>query len=349
MRTLSAALTTVQDSGSAIPYIKLKFTSKDGSTTYDYSTRILSLEHHEEPFKDYAYIIIRNDDLAIPDLTGYWVQIGYGFYTGNNVAEPDGDTAGNEYSYSARLWVKNQREVSMQGVLQVILYLEGVWVMMAERYLIGSANPPYYDDDPYETSTIYEILEDIIETELTKVGYTFLLSALGDQDDDIINDYIPTLVINVPGMETFRVIVQRLVDMTHCYLRSRANLTFEVRYPTAIDSVDATFYSYQQPYFKEYTEVRNAIVPNKITVFANEEGGWNIQGQAEDSNQIARYVETEDFLLAGDITDSTDAINRASAILTKQKSDLLGGRLIIPHHCGLELYDRVEIRDTRGT
>lgn len=363
-RTLSAALTTEQQAVSATPYVKLKFTSKDGNTTYDYSGRKKFIEHHEEPYMDYAQIVLRNDDLTFGvedeskvDLTGYWVQIGWGFKTGNAVADYSsgdinaaswGDNDVNEYSYSARLWVKSQREISAEGQLIVILYLEGVWKVMAERPLLVGT-PPFYDLEPYENTTIYGILEDMIETQLTAAtSYTFILSALGSQDDGIVNDYNPTLEFNNPDLEDYNTIVQRLMEMTKCYLRARAGLTFEVRYPLGSDSDDETFYSYQAHYLFDYSEVRNVLIPNYVIVYANADD-YDVSGEDSDIGEISKYMEVKAIYLAGSITNVTDATNRTSAILTKAKAEILAGRLVIPHDCGMELYDRVKVYDTRGT
>src|SRR4030042_310744 len=100
-----------QIADSSSPYIRLNFISRDGGTTYNYSGRLVQLEHHEEPYNDYATIDLYNNDLVIGyggskvDLRGYHVFIGYGYTTGNAVAEPNGDGSTHEYSYTSCLWV----------------------------------------------------------------------------------------------------------------------------------------------------------------------------------------------------------------------------------------------------
>ena len=51
--------------------------------------------------------------------------------------------------------------------------------------------------------------------------------------------------------------------------------------------------------------------------------------------------------LAAELTTQADADNRAAAILTRIKAELLGGRLLIPHDCSVELYDKVQVFDSR--
>ena len=84
-RSISTELQLAQDNSKRKPYLPLVFTSKDGLTTVDYSyvhvsttNRLLYIEHSEFPYDDSAIIILQNNDLAVPDLKGYWVEIGYG-------------------------------------------------------------------------------------------------------------------------------------------------------------------------------------------------------------------------------------------------------------------------------
>lgn len=341
MRTITSTLKDAQEDVSNTPYVRLVFTH--GSTTHDYSDRKLLVEHHEEPYNDYAIILLQNEDRAVPDLTGYYVDIGYGHET----------TSGEEYSTSPRLWVKAQSNISLQGKLVVALTLEGMWSLMGEQQLI-IGNPPFYDDDPYTTSTAYGIIEAIIETELsaaTSLGFT--LDALGGQDDSIINTFIPKFYPNETAYDDINTLIQLLMDMTKCYLRAEASLQFKVVYPQESDSVDENYYSAQAHYFLEYAEKTNLLIPNYIIVFCNRVNDWDassiITGEAQDTDQQAKYMVVKGLFTAPTITTQFDASTRAAVILTRLKAEVLSGRLIIPHDCSVELYDRVAIHDTRGT
>jgi hypothetical protein len=138
-RSISETYRAAQQAPNKTPYFKLVFTSKDGGTTVDLSTdgtygnRILLIDHTEEPYNDFATIIFRNNDRALPsNLKGYWVEIGYGYVTG----------AGNEYlgdgtnePAPARLWVKHQQTVSAAGKLWELLELEGMWALLRESLI----------------------------------------------------------------------------------------------------------------------------------------------------------------------------------------------------------------------
>jgi len=335
-RSISATLQTATENMGS-PYIYLLFTSADAGTTYDYSSdqegrRILQLEHHEEAYNDYATIVLRNEDRAIPDLRGYWTEIGYGYVA-----------SGNEYAQTPRLWVKSQQTVSMEGVLVDILMLEGMWSKLREIiYRVG--DPPFYQID-YTTDTVLTIITAV----LTELGMT--LNAIGDQSDGIIDVYTPNFSINERPFEYGASLLYRLIRMTMCYLRPKTGLAWEIRYPQATDTADESYYNDQKPYFFEYTEKKNCLVPNHIIVFANmdEDGTWAniITGEAEDATEIARLYETIRLHIAGNITTQADATTRAEVILARVKGEQLGGRALIPHDCRVELHDKVAFYDSR--
>lgn len=343
MRTLSGTLTTTQESASKTPYIYLLFTSADGNTTYDYTARLLQLEHHEEAYNDYAVITLRNDDRAVADIEGYWIEIGYGFYTGSgNEYLGDGTNPG-----ISRLWVKAQQEISVEGRVIVVLELEGMWAVLREIEL-QLGNPPFYHEE-YTTDTIYAIIDAI----LVIAGFT--LDALGTEDDGIIDTLTPQFDVNgapvFEGYDNCANIIYRLLMMTKCYLRPEAGLAWKVMYPTSTGAVDQTYRSNATHFFFEYMERRKVLVPNHIYVFANagEDQTFSeiITAEAQDATEVAKYMDIPQLHIAGELTTQTDADNRAAAILTRVKAELLAGRLVIPYDCSVELYDRPEIQDSR--
>lgn len=362
MRTISDALLAKQ-STSGIPHIQAVFTSRDGGTTYDYSTdivRMLQLEHTEEPYSSSATIILNNSDRLVPDLTGYFVDLAYGYHTGNAVAEPNGDNSTHEYSYTPRLWVKHQLEYSAEGQLKVILQLEGVWEILQEQ-LLAIGNPPYYQDENnvLVAMTVYGVIERIIETELTTAsGFTFTLTALANSDG-IIDSYVPAPEINSQPFDTMAEVIQVLMDMTKEYIRAKASLAFEIVYPKSTDNPNENYYSNQVHFFVEYTESRNLLIPNHVVLFANqdEDGTWpnliTAERYSEDDFNVTtydgRYMEVKRYYIAAAIRTQVDADNRADAILTKAFAEVLSARCVIPHDSRVEIYDRVAVFDVRGT
>src|SRR3990167_3218640 len=144
-RTLTAALLTAQTSGyptGKYDYaVRCILTSPDGGTTYDYSfdptvntNRLQHAQQIEERESDSGMLMLSNYDKSIPaNLTGYYVNIGWGHNTASGVlwAEANGAVA-------PRLWIRSQHPVSggqknQRPLLYTIFKLEGVWTAVLNR------------------------------------------------------------------------------------------------------------------------------------------------------------------------------------------------------------------------
>jgi hypothetical protein len=345
MRTLTGNLPTEQVKTSYTPYIEFKLTSSlAGATEYDYSSRVLQIEHNEEVYNEYATVYLDNSDLGVNTaLRGCWTQIGYGYTISGTP----------EVLYTPRLWVKKQISVSKEGRLVTMLYLEGAWAMMSE-ILLHIGDPPYYDGSE-STKTVYELLEDLIEVKLaTDTGLAFTLEPLGAQDDSIINSFIPIMKYNQnQAFESMNYVIQSLMAMTKCWLITQSDLKFKVVFPQTTDTVNQTYYSYQAHYFFEHNVVDTVLLPNHYVVYANqnEDGTWTnlITAEAEDTTAEDEYTEITAYHVAPSIDNQVDANNRASALLEKARMARLLDRLIVPHDISVELLDKVVVDDTRGT
>lgn len=346
-KSISSELQTAQDSSPRKPYIKLVFTDESsGTNTYDFvkatpsTNRLLYLEHQEWPYDDFATIILRNNDLAIPNLKGHYTEIEYG----DNTSDHGG--SGNESSGTARLWVEDQQFVSAQGVLVCQITLEGMKRRLMRKIILTRGDAPdfYYK---FTDLTYYQILEFIIEEEM---GWTLL--PIGNQDDGIINTTVPEFEINFFAFEYAGVIIERLMNETKCYLRYKANLEVEVIYPHVGDNVDETFYSYQQHYFYEYNEKDSVLVPNHIIVYGNEdleaEDPWAniVTGFTKDIR--TNEQEVIEIYKAGGFQTIYDVTVLSSAILQRYQAQTTSGLLLAPHDARVELQDQVGIFDTRG-
>lgn len=374
MRSLHADLIAKQG-GDIQPAILSVFTSQGEGTAYDYSfdptvttNRLEYIEYRQEPFDDYAQFMLRNEDLVVPDLRGYWVDLGIGANT----------DSGLRYGTYPRLWVKRQHTLSggtkeQRANLKVILELEGVWNILREMsVLIGDA--PFYNDNNGQLTgkTIYGILEYLIETTFSDLtGLSFTLDALGDQDDTVINSLIlepekdpenPFLNQNAPdSFETFADVFERLFAWTGCYLRAKDGLAFKVIYPQSTDAVNETYYSSLTDghVFYENTERQFVKAPGRIKVFSDQsgDGSWDpfIEGEAfsdDYTNEVftGEYVPIIDIKADGNgvLTSQAVADNLATFILNKHLAETFGGRTIVPHDSRVELYDKILVEDSRG-
>ncbi|GAF77710.1 unnamed protein product, partial [marine sediment metagenome] len=162
--------------------------------------------------------------------------------------------------------------------------------------------------------------------------------------------------INAQPFEYAAPLLYRLLNMTASYLKALDDLEFEIKYPQSTDAVNLTFYSDQAPYFHEYVERDNVLVPNHFLVYGNEgeDGLWlNYLASASphgvDAAEIAAYDEIYRIVLAGSLTSQGDVNGRAAALLARAKFEQMAGRMYAPHDARLELYDRILIEDVRGT
>ena len=361
-RTLSAALLAAQQAASRTPAIRILING------VNYSSRLLLLEHREEPYRDEATIVLNNSDrglysvsLPTSNLMGYRFRIAYGYYTGEIVAEPNGDGAGNEYVETADLWVKTQQIVSEEGHNVCILGCQGQWYYLREQRVMATLDaeavkaldPAKVTNDPYfkkvfdGTMTVYQLIESVLEN---AIGWT--LNAVPATNDGIIAAYKP--VFTLEELPYAGVSLRKLIMMTKCYLRPKANLIWEVVYPQTTDLVNETYYSGQSPFFTKYGESMALVIPNRPVVFAGNPKGetpWPTPVIIGDTGAYTgNYVQVMEPEVAPAITTQTDADNRASVLLTRHESEnRLSGSLIAYHDSRVELYDKVNVIDSRGT
>lgn len=198
------------------------------------------------------------------------------------------------------------------------------------------------------THTVESLIQLIIES----LGWTW--TAVADSDG-LIDVFKPVFEINQMPFENAAALLYRLIWMTKCYLRAKSSKTWESVYPETGDAADVAYYSDKAHWFTEYVEKTILLIPNSIVVLCNQDPNlqWNtasyplIVGTAEDAVQIAKYAELVQVFIAGNIRTQTDADNRAAAILTRMKAEILGGKLVTPHDSRVELYDKPAINDNR--
>lgn len=219
MRTKTATLITAEKSATSTPYISVTLT---GSSTYTYATtdspnKIKLVRHTEEPYNDFAVVVLGNSAKTLPaNLIGYRCDISYGYRV-------SGVNYQTTPTSCAPLWVKRQYQTSKQGDVDMVLYLEGAWTVLSETEyiasLIAAAAAPYYDIDYSAASyTPYDIIEAIL------AGVGFDLAALGIHDDSIIDTLIPKFMVNYQGnIEAARDVIYRLLNMTRCFMRVESN------------------------------------------------------------------------------------------------------------------------------
>ena len=346
---ITQALIDTQGDASRTPYISVSINDNASAGAVEYWSRLEYIEYHEEAYRERAIIGLNNRDGLLDnlDLDGQEFEIGFGYDSSGH----GGSTT--DKADTATLWVKSHQIISVQGERIYQIYAEGMWMRLREQKVIAgvTGSAPIYDNTFNASDTVYALIELILESAL---GWT--LNALPGTDDGIIDAFPPVFEVNQMPYENAAALLYRLIWMTKMYLRAKASKTWDVVYPQTSDSVDETYYSYQAHWFTEYVEKTILLIPNSIVVLCNQDpnGEWDtasyplVTGTASDAGQITKYTEIVQPFIAGSITGQSDADNRAAAILTKLKSEILGGKLVVPHDARVELYDKVEIVDSRG-
>ena len=335
MRTLNANHLTAQTTGKRKPYIYLPFTSKDGLTTYDYTSRNLEIVYDLFLTYNNARITLDNHDWGIADLRGCYIEIGFG----------DTYSTVNYKQDYPRMWVKDQSEIDSPNGLYVELYLEGMIEYLKAQPADHVGTKPYFRHT-YEYSTRYEIIKAALE----HAGFT--LNALSENDgivDTLINDF----KVNAARVESLYDIIYAAISGTHSYLRFNNNLTVDVIYPQTDDAVDETYYSYQAPYSYYYKEKKAELEPNHFLVYGNQnltDKTWDniLTGEYEDTTSTARYTDVTQHLIAAGLDNTGDLTDRAEAYALRTKSEEGSAVLVIQHDSRVELLDKPQIISTRG-
>jgi hypothetical protein len=338
------ALVAAQVAGSRLPYQKMVFTDKAASTaTVELSTdsaafpnRILSLDHNEEAWNDYAIVVLNDPARDIPDLRGYWTEIGYGLTIAGSAA----------YSSTPRLWVKHQQTVWARDRYTTILELEGMWARLGEMVICNTAANTAGTFDPSGTvlyaagSTVYGNLSSL----MTNWGFT-MAGTSAAEDDGVINASTMDFYVNMSPQETALQITRGLMSMTYDYLLAQTGLTFKAVNP-ANTAVDFTYNHNASPQYYDFVERKNTIIPNKSYVFANqdEDGNYTILASTTDTTGTTQYLTTSIYIRAPSVASSTQAITRAQIYVNKMHEQGVSGRVTVPHDSQIELWDRVEIK-----
>lgn len=361
MRTLSAPLLAAQKGATCTPYVTITMAvGKGGGTSYTYATtdspsRLKSVKLVENPYSDSAIIVLRNNDKSITtNFLGMYTTVTFGYNIGGTPTVPD------ELG-PAPMWVKRQFQLSRGGDTDIVLYLQGCWSMLSERFDIGSllgGTRPYYEVD-YSASAdhVYDVISAVI------VAAGFSMVALGTHDDGIVESLQPDYVVNSVPFDSYYVVLYRLLDMTRLFGRfersAGADLAqFRLLYPYSYSDFHRTFTSDQTGsdyQFKNFEWTDHLLNPTHVWVVAHRvntaDGVWNDGDIDVGEYSMATensYPDIVQYHIAETLDSEVKADARAKVIAIRQWMEESLGRIVVQHDCGLELYDYVKIRDKRG-
>lgn len=331
MRTLSATLTAAQISGLK-PIWKIVL---DGTTYTD--TRVIDIKHTEQPHHQVATVTLNNGDNALTDLDykGVGAVISYGYAT----------SAGDEYSATIPLQVISHTGSSSRtgrGLLN-FLELEGLSNIRDKE---GATVATTYDR--LDTNTAQDLIDFIAGGASGCYSTHSAFTVNYDGNDTLINVFKPKDSFRINLNNTRQDKIKELLGYTQSVGLWKANGEYYIFVPTTT----GTSYDYQYSlasgshtfFHKSYQ--KRLVLPNYFIVSTHpEHEGTAYSGYASDTTSYGLLpFKTTKYLRLDDDAQGT-AI--ATAQLARAKINSSQGSGIVPMNVGAEVYDYVEVTDSR--
>ncbi len=297
-----------------------------GSLSGDYldlSEDVLEAEVREEPERGRATLVLRNDD-------GRYNTPGSGTLShlrrGSQVTLAPGyqTSSGVEVSQGPTFWVQGWEHRCLAGQSTLVLYLEDAWALLegwrARRQYAWAAGQ----------SPIQEVLTFI----LSRVGLELVaLSA-----SPTMTTHKPEFTIH-PGQDGASV-VRRLLALVPDVLFFRDGKAF-IKHLQPSDPLD---YSYGTSHpVLEGRYLSRAAPFNRVQTY-----GSGVTGEAFGWTQVGEL--TDRLLQVHDLNLDTQqkAQERADALVQEALRESTSGEVVVPTNCGQELYDIIEVTDSRA-
>lgn len=292
----------------------------------DLSDDVIFLSQETQEDSDSVVIELRNDDgrysvLPVPLATGCRIDISPGYVT----------SQGSEYSPGQSYTLESYEYISKGGKCSLVLNVSGGRNRINE-WVSGSQ---FRFNDAEQEMNVIEILEFV----LARAGLTLEIlssSAVG-------TGFYPDFAIY--SGSTGSSILKRLLTFIPDKLFIEGDKGY-LLYPLATDS---SVYSYGQGHSVVEGRYRTASWRlNKVTV-----EGYDSTGEqkilkdsfawAELEGQQLRVKKLED----SNIYDIDSAAERGNTYLKTAESESVSGEIFIPVNCGQQLFDLIDITDTR--
>jgi hypothetical protein len=342
MRSISSSLLAAQQSPSATPYILVILALGGGS--YMLTTendRVYSVEHEERPFGGRATIRLKNNDkwFSGMDFRGWQVGVGYGY--------------NGEYSIAAPLWCVSHQDVSLEGQLLTELICIDIFQKFSWFGVGPDPNAPASDFAApawEKDKTIHQIIDQLITTIDPP-----LPALVVDSNDGIIDTYKPYYIaeVNYPVLS----ILSDLTSMTKSGMRQHSDGTMHILY---LNPSEGACYSYDSAH-AFFSEVRSkgVVMPNIVIYLDHiptaEEPTVTYRAVAQDAESIARIgripvvkAPPASTGAVQGITSNEEAQQLANNFLERLRADVNQGRVLVPHQCSQELYDMIQVTDSRA-
>lgn len=299
-------------------------------TTYT-NSRILDINHTEQPNHQGATVILDNSDNVLTGLDYKGVQgiISYGY--------------DDEYSATIPLKVISQRLNSWQGGLVCSLQLEGLSDIRDRE---GATVATTYDR--LDTNTVKDLIDFIAGGAEGCYETHSAFTVNYDGNDTLIDVFKPKDSFRINLNDTRQDKIKELLEYTQSVGLWKANGEYYIFVPTTTGEVYDYQYSLASDahnFFSKSYEKR-LVLPNYFIVSTHpEHEGTAYSGYASDDTSYALLpFKTTKYLRLDDNDQGEDI---AKALLARAKINASRGSGIVPMNVGAEVYDYVEVTDSR--
>ncbi len=289
-------------------------------STLDLTEDVVGLNLREEPFGGDAVIRLRNDhgrygrigeDTLGPLRLGSTVSVSPGYET----------AAGREVSSGPSFSIEGFEHSSLYGRAELAIHARSAW----------QALDSWRARRQYTWVAGAETLPAVVRSMLARAGLQASVTGAGAEAAALS----PSFTIH-PG-ETAAGAVRRLLDKAPVVLQFSGH-SGRLRELSEWGSTDYV-YGTDHPILRGRYRF-GAREYNRVQVF-----GKAHLGEAFDWEEVGEVFER--LLQVHDLNmDTTQkALDRARSVMRRQTLDVLGGEIVAPVNCGLELYDVIEIND----
>jgi len=319
--------------------LRLALTKTD-QTPYTYyidsgDDRILFSRHTEQEWSQVAQVAIQDSSHTIadlsPDLRGYKGVIGYGY--------------GANYSDCAPLWCIAQKTDSFGGGIVTSLGLAGTFNLMNEDRASAAYTP-----DTSNTDTIKTILTAVCEKTLAPFTHCTSYTATFDVSTGIIDTFMPKDSFRVYLNDTRLAVIKRLMQYVGYKCRVEADAQIHFFIPT----VSSSTYDYEYDdvvtghNFYEKSVRKRVVIPNYVVVSSHPDhespyAGWT--GYKADTTDDGD-IEKKEYKYFR-VTSDAQCVSIATNLLLHHQMDAEKGHGFAPMNCGQEVFDYVNITDSR--
>jgi hypothetical protein len=293
----------------------------------DLTDDIILLRQENVPGQGRLIIELRNDggryaSLPSPLASGCQLEVSPGYVT----------SAGNEASPGPTFAVEACEHTSSGGKASLGLYARDGW---------GQINTWVARHQFRWNKTTSEMsVKDIMAFILARVGFKLEVKS----QSSVITSYYPDFVIH-PG-DRGDALISRLLSFVPDVLFIEGNRAYLVN----PQSTDSSVYSYgvAHPILEgRYREGAWAL--NRIRVEGYDTaGGQPIIVDSFDWSQIAKLGDRLNLVSDRNIGTVTEAEQRGLAHLRESEIESAGGNILVPVNCGQQLYDVIDITDSRA-